>query len=378
MQPLKFAERETDPFAEFYPTLKRRVDTYMRICGISPGPNVAFWVKAFFWAALAYGSYAWILSDELRGGPLLLAVCVFGVAALLLGFAVGHDAAHRAITRRPWLDEVLHFFAFAQIGIDYQLWGLRHVRSHHVYGNVYESDQDIERNPFLRLSPDHPWHRRFRWQAFYAPFVYALALLHSVFVGDWIYLFHRDYAWMRRGVPKGKLYGVFALNKLVHFTLNLGLPLTFLSIPWWQVVIGYLIVSALQSWLFIWFLVGTHFFEEAAFPAPEAGRLPHNWAAHQLLTSCDWNPDSRLSNFLSGGACAHSCHHLFPHLCHVHYARINPILKKTAAEFGLPYHRKTLRAMTASHFRFLHQLGQNRAGAPDASPTGQDQRPAEQ
>ncbi len=41
-------------------------------------------------------------------------------------------------------NQVLHFFSFLTIGIDPQLWGLRHLRSHHLYANVEGSDIDID------------------------------------------------------------------------------------------------------------------------------------------------------------------------------------------------------------------------------------------
>ena len=51
-------------------------------------------------------------------------------------------------------------------------------------------------------------------------------------------------------------------------------------------------------------------------------------------------------------------HHLFPHICHVHYPDISPIVRKTAEEFGLPYRADTsfweaLKLHTAQ----LRQLG---------------------
>jgi linoleoyl-CoA desaturase len=51
-------------------------------------------------------------------------------------------------------------------------------------------------------------------------------------------------------------------------------------------------------------------------------------------------------------------HHLFPSICHVHYPKIAPIVKKTAAEFGVPYHAlPTVGSAIRAHFNLLKSLG---------------------
>ena len=53
-------------------------------------------------------------------------------------------------------------------------------------------------------------------------------------------------------------------------------------------------------------------------------------------------------------------HHLFPNICHIHYAAIAPIVEKTALEFGVKYNTNhTFLHALVSHFKRLEQLGQN-------------------
>ena len=357
MQNLRFQSKAADPHAGFQAELQRRVEEFTRRKGIKPGPNFEFWAKSLFWFASTYGSYTLILSGRVEGFGLLFAAFVFGISGLLLGFNIGHDASHGAIARIPRLDHLMHQLSFLTVGIDPTLWRLRHVRSHHVYANVLGSDQDIDKNPFLRMSPEHPWHPRFKHQAVFAPFVYCLALVHSVFWGDWIYLFSRDYAWMRSGISRRKLVTSFLVNKVVHFSIILLIPWLCLDLPFWKIFGSYLLIGALASLMFIMLLVGTHFFDEADFPAAgDDGRLPSNWAVHQLVTSCDWNPESFLASFLSGGANAHAMHHLFPGHSHVHYRKLTPILREVAAEHGVRYHSMSIFTMIRSHFRFLRRM----------------------
>ena len=251
----------------------------------------------------------------------------------------------------------MHFFSFLTIGIDPLLWGLRHIRSHHLYANVEGSDVDIDKNPFLRLSPTHPWKPKHRFQAYYAPFVYMFTLLHSVFMSDWVYLFSKEYHWMKNGIPKTELFIRFGFYKLFYFSIVLFIPVMFSQFSLTFVVLVYLSASAFTSLVFIIMLVGTHFFDGADYPQPEGEYLEHTWAVHQLYTSCDWEADKTWARFLSGGSNCHAAHHLFPNICHTNYSAINQVISETTQEYDLPYHHKTLFEMMKSHFRHLHKMG---------------------
>jgi fatty acid desaturase len=75
-------------------------------------------------------------------------------------------------------------------------------------------------------------------------------------------------------------------------------------------------------------LVSTHIAEEIAFPqADEGGYVDGCWETHQLATSMDYSPDSRLANWLLGAVNAHAAHHLFPEVCHVHYVALSKIIR---------------------------------------------------
>lgn len=340
---------------EFYHTLRQRVITKLHPEHFKHG-NTDFWFKGIFWSVIAYGAYAFLLFTDTKTVYWVLFL-VFQMAGLLIGFSLGHDASHNTAFKNKKANQGLHFYSFLSVGIDPLLWGLRHIRSHHLYANVEGSDIDIDKNPFLRLAPSHPWTKKHKFQHLYAPFVYMLALLHSVFMGDWIYLFSKDYDWMRRGVGKAELYLRFFLFKGCYFLLVLGLPVLCTDFTFGFLFLVYVSTSAFTSLLFVVMLVGTHFFEEADYFEPEHDVLESSWAVHQLRTSCDWNPNNKFARFLSGGSNCHAAHHLFPNVCHTHYDEINTIIETTTAEYGYPYHTKTLYEMMVSHFRHLKNMG---------------------
>jgi linoleoyl-CoA desaturase len=352
MQRIKFSESSaTDPF---YRDLRMRAHAALD----HEGTNLYFWFKAFFFFVGCWGTYLLILLGVVVGWWAFFGSFVVALSGLLVGFSVGHDASHRVISRRDWINKVSHFISFLSVGVDPTLWGLRHIRSHHLYPNVHGSDIDIDKNPLLRLSPDHPWRPIHRYQHLYAPFAYCLALLHSVCWGDWVYLLSPEYRWMREGVSPLRLRASFFIFKVLHFALMLALPLCVLEYPPTAIFGTYFVAGCATSVVFIIMLVGTHFFDEASFPSPSSdGRLNNSWVRHNLASSCDWNPTSVFARFISGGANCHAAHHLFPTICHAHYGKLVPIIAEEAARFSMPYHSMGIAEMVKSHFRLLKRLG---------------------
>ena len=315
--------------------------------------------KAAVWAAVFLLSYGTLLGAPANGWACIALAFCTGTAALLLAIGAGHDAAHGAFFVSPALNRAMAIGSFALLGVDGNLWQRRHNGSHHAFPNVSGCDVDIDQNPVLRLSPHHPRRPWQRWQAFYAPLTYALVQAHSIVVGDAIYLFRKRLANIHRARPSASDVSIFAATKLVYATLAFVLPGALLHRPWWQIASTWLCVSAVTSLTFIALLIGTHFVEAAGHPAvaPD-GTIAGSWARHQLATSLDWSPDSRLANWISGGANAHAAHHLFPRLPHVHYRALTPIIGELARLHGIPYNRATFVGMVRSHFRFLQRMAE--------------------
>jgi linoleoyl-CoA desaturase len=186
--------------------------------------------------------------------------------------------------------------------------------------------------------------------------------LHWIFVYDVQFLFKKDLANLRdiRHGP-GEMVGL-ALAKLIYLTLMLAVPIATLDVPWWQVLLGFVGMHLVISLVFVYSLICTHFAEETTFPVVDAdGFVAGSWATHQLATSLDYSPGSKLANLLLGGFNAHAAHHLFPEVCHVHYVAISRIIRATAGELGLRYNVLSYPAAIRSHFRFLRRMGQEPA-----------------
>lgn len=367
----------------FYKDAKQAVDAHLAAAGKTRFADGRMVIKAVVFGGLSAVSYGGILWSGLPGPALFGFAAIYQLAAFFLAVNLGHDAAHDSLFRSRRLNRFVVLATFTLLGVDGRLWALRHRKSHHVFPNVLGSDADIDDNTFVRLSPHHRWRPHHRFQHLYAPLLYMLVGLHSILVQDIVYLRKKSLANMRNLTHSPAEVAGFFFRKAVYFTLCLGLPLAFLPLPAWQIVLGWAGVTAIMSLTFMALLVGTHFAEESAFPEVAAdGSIPRGWAEHAVATAVDWNPESRFVHFLTGGFNTHATHHLFPNICHLHYRAIDPLMKAAAKRHGIAVATTTLTGLVLSHWRFLRRLGRG-AGDPGLVPLGRrsppsaDARPAQ-
>ena len=367
--PARLAETQKIKFREgnhagFYRAVKKRVNAYFDANGKSRYADWRLWLKAAIFTVQTVGAYTLILSNSVGPWGMLLLANVYGVGALMLGVNVAHDAAHDALTPWRWLNRAIQTVVFTLIGANAYLWRLRHIKSHHTFPNVIGCDIDIDQNLFLRMSPNHRRRWFHRFQHLYAPVIFWLVDVHTVFYEDFEYLFKKRLANMMGIRHPPSEYVMFILCKIAYLAIVVGIPMMVLDLPWWQVVLGAATMSFLSSVVFVTLLIGTHFAEEAEFPHFDRdGYIAHDWAEHAMVTSVDWSPKSALASIATGGANCHAAHHLFPTISHVHYIAITHIIRETAAEFGVRYNCTTLPRLVRSHFRFLRRMGSIEAAA---------------
>lgn len=351
---IRFVGGKHDPFRQ---AVAARMEAYLAESGKGRFAGAGIAVKAVFYGAAMIASYVLMLTNEAVWWKYGLFAIACGLSTLFLAISISHDAAHGALTGHRKLDSVIHRLVFTLFGVDGYLWQMRHLGSHHVFPNVNGSDIDIDENPFLRLSPNHPRKSYQRWQHIYALPAYTLTLLHSIFFGDFLYLRNDTLANMRGISHSRRDIAIFFGAKLVYFTINLVLPLLIVPLAWWKILLSYFAMSAAMSLVFVFMLVGTHFSTETQYPEPsESGEISTSWAEHVLSTSVDWLPESKFATFISGGANAHAAHHLFPRLSHRHGIAATRIIRQTAWEYGLEYHETNFSGMIRDHFRHLKNM----------------------
>ena len=102
-----------------------------------------------------------------------------------------------------------------------------------------------------------------------------------------------------------------------------------------------------------------HIVPETETPTPDSeGKLANTWAIHQLFTTANFAPQSKLVGWITGGLNHQVEHHIFPHISHVHYHTIAKIVRQTAQEFELPYHEHpSFGAALIAHLKQIKELG---------------------
>lgn len=356
------------PPGEFARRLRRKLGDYAR------GGAVRRFADRWQWAQIASvlligtGTYVSLVSGAAEGSYLAAAglVAVSAFACFMMLVVLGHDAAHGSASSRKWVNEAAVFGVFAVLGVSGALWRDRHLRLHHPYPNVAGTGIDADSANVVRLAPDKPRHWYHRLQPLYAVMLYSIGLVQLVWVDDFI-TFRAE----RRARPK--TFGgtrqvlAFAGSKLLHLALFVGLPIVVGGFDPLSVAAGYFFATAIVSLCFATLVIGTHVSDLAVFPEVGAdGRLPHDWATHQLVTSVDWSPFSRLAAAMTGGANAHTAHHLFPGWAHSHAAALLRIVVEAARESGLNYRATSFAGMVGGHLRHVLDMARPAPGASAA------------
>ncbi|QJW89969.1 acyl-CoA desaturase [Spirosoma taeanense] len=343
----------------FFATVRGRVDAYFAQRAISPHANRAMWAKAVFFLGGYALFYGLIFSNHFGPWVMLGLAIGLGVFAACIGFNVSHDALHGAFSARPWVNKLLGG-SFYLLGANPYVWKITHNVVHHTYTNIPGHDEDIEVAPgLIRLDPLEklqPWHRYQQWYTF--P-LYALASLSWVLRKDYVKFFksrigHHDTA----NHPSREYIKLF-VSKGLYYVFFLVLPSMVLSVAWWQVLIGFIVMHLAEGLVLGLVFQLAHVVEGTTFPLPdETGNVQDAWAIHQLQTTANFAPQSMLAAFFCGGLNRQIEHHLFPKICHIHYPAITAIVKRTAHEFGLPYLENcSFGSALYSHFRLLRALG---------------------
>ena len=354
---LKFSPASRSPF---FSTLRGRVDAYFTEQALSPHANGAMWGKAAFFLSGYLLLYVLILSNQFGPWPMLGMAVGLGVFAACIGFNVSHDALHGAFSDRPWVNRVLGD-TFYLLGANPYVWKITHNVVHHTYTNIPGHDEDIEVAPGLvRLDPQEPlkpWHR---YQHLYTFPLYALASLSWVFRKDFVKFFKRQIGQHTPPAHPRREYVNLFVGKALYYLFFLILPIVVLDVAWWQVLVGFGVMHLAKGLVLGLVFQLAHVVEGTSFPLPDAsGTMQEAWAVHQLRTTANFAPRSRLAAFVCGGLNRQIEHHLFPKVCHIHYPALTRIVKQTAQEFGLPYlENQSFASALYSHFCMLQTLGQ--------------------
>ena len=365
-RPLKFKATQPNDFSK---VLRKRVRAYFEENQITTDANSAMMMKTFIHLTIWFGSYLLLILGDLPIGLQYLLWAVLGFSIAMVAMNIGHDAIHGAYTRKPWLKKLLAH-TFNLNGASAYMWNRMHNVAHHTYTNIHGWDEDVSPIPIIRLSPDAELKKVHRYQHYYSYFFYSLATISWVFIKDYKKFFENTVGNFSNLKHPPKEYFFLFFYKFLNYFIFLGLPLLVIDLPWYHIVLGFLIMHAIAGFILAVIFMLAHAVEAIHFPRPApTGIIENDWAIHQLVTTANFSTGSKVANFFTGGLNQQIEHHLFPDICSIHYTALAPIVKQTAEEFGVPYYEApNFLSAIASHIRFLRRIGRDAEYRPKIMP----------
>jgi len=355
MDKIKF---QSGSSSAFFKSLDKEVDEIIETKGLLKKGKKILYIKTIFYVLLFAGIYSSLyLIDHSSFISLAVNYVLIGLTGILLAFNVSHDACHGSFSKNKKVNYWMYHLTFNLQGTNAYLWQLRHNASHHLFPNVDGCDADIDNNPFLRLSPQHPLKSYQRYQHIYAIFVYCIYSLHWFLFKDLFYLFRKKVANLQHKKHSTKEFILLFFWKIVYIIFLVAIPIAY-GYDLGNVLLAFALMHVCLSLFFIHVLIATHLCMETQFPqTDENGNLPGDYYTHQLATSLDYAPTNKVYNFFLGGFNSHAAHHLYPKLPHTTYPEISVLIRKKAKEFNIQYNELNMFRSICSHYRYLKIMG---------------------
>jgi linoleoyl-CoA desaturase len=362
---VRFAPRGENSFME---TLNDRVKSYFATNGISPYANTGMWIKTVIMLLLYFVPYLLIVTGVGANSLWLFMglwfIMSWGMSGI--GTAVMHDANHGTYSPNKKVNRFIGYI-LEVIGGYTVNWKIQHNVLHHTYTNIAGLDEDIDSIILLRLSPRQKWYWFHRYQYLYIWFFYAIMTLFWMTAKDFLQVirYKKHDLLIKQKISLKEALVRISIYKVGYYGYILVLPILFSGQPWYWVLGGFLLMHFSAGLFLSCVFQPSHVVEDSSFSSPlgEAGsrRMEDSWAIHELANTTDFAPRSRVLSWFIGGLNFQIEHHLFSHICHVHYKKIAPIVRTTAADFGLPYNvQPTFLAALHAHARMLKVLGENK------------------
>lgn len=282
----------------------------------------------------------------------------FGTAGI--GLSVMHDANHKSYSKHAWVNKILSH-SMNLVGGYPPNWQYQHNVMHHSFTNIKGHDEDIDPGNVLRFSPNSPLLKHHRKQHIYVWFLYGLMTLTWSIDKDFkqVFRYFKEGVEIVKGKSKAWILTDLIISKVLYYVYILVIPLIFLPIAWWAVLLFYFLMHFITGFSLAIIFQTAHVMPDTKYPLPDAdGNLENHWAIHQLLTTSNYAPKNKVLSWLVGSLNFQVEHHLFPTICHVHYPKISSIVESTAKEYNLPYNvQPTFGAAIREHYKMMKSLG---------------------
>ncbi len=363
MTPIRFEGRN----AEFFSTLRTRINDYFTENNIKPTGNWKLYSKTIILGTLLGLNYASLYFVPADSNWIYVVYATLGIWFAGIGFNVMHDGAHGSYSDKAWVNNLMAT-SLNILGGNAFMWAEKHNISHHSYTNIEGADEDIDIWPFLRVNPSKKklWFHKF--QHIYVIPLYMITYLSWIYIQD----FKKYFSGKVVDRPFKSKFGwvqhlEFWSSKVIYLAVFLFLPA--LAIGLKTAVIGYFAMAALCGSIITIVFQLAHVVEETTYVTDyeeakkqnivlDAIHVTDDWATHQIHTTSNFSTKSKFLTWALGGLNFQVEHHLFPKISHIHYPKINEIVKKTCADFNVKYNEvPTFIAAVRSHLYHLKSVG---------------------
>ncbi len=352
-----FSKEKNDAF---FSTLRGRINEYFKEKSISKYGNLEMVLKTTLMFSLYFIPFI-IMMTGVVVSPLgvvgLWFVMALGMAGI--GLCVMHDANHGVYSGNKNINGLLAL-SMNVIGSNSFVWKIQHNVLHHTYTNIHGADDDIGVSKLLRLCPTQERKGFHKYQHVYAWFVYGLMTLARGFVSDVEkFVRYRKLGLIKEDKVFRSEFTQLFIWKAGYFSIILGLPILLLPVSPWIIIGSFLMMHFICGFILAIIFQTAHIMPEVSFPMPnDEGAIPTSWPVHELFTTTNYAPKSRIFSWFIGGLNYQVEHHLLSDVCHIHYKNLAPIVRSTAAEFGLPYYsQRTFLDALGQHQVMLKELG---------------------
>ena len=331
--------------------IDERVNTFMG--GRRTVDSLEMYTKAIGLLVISIASYIYLVFHAGTTATVVASAVVLALALVGIGFNVQHDGNHGTFSRYTWVNRAAGF-TLDLMGASSYFWKDKHNHNHHVHTNIPHEDADIDLGPMARLSEDHTWHWWHRYQHIYLWVLYTMVHLRYLW-SDLQRLALGKNDGLTAGYPKGGDLVALLLGKAFFLTVAFVIPMRLHSVG--SVLLIYVLVSMTMGVIFSIVFQLAHTVDTVEHPRVDDTNRAE-WVVHQIETTANFAPTSRLLTFLLGGLNYQREHHLYPRMAHSHYPEIAGIVKQVCAEHGVPVREsRTLMDALKSHYRFVHRMG---------------------
>lgn len=354
----------------FFEKVVKKVDIYFQKSKTSQYATPGMWAKTIVMMLLYFMPYGLIVSGfgAVNGWLFYGLWVMMSIGMIGIGTSVMHDANHGTYSPKRKVNDFIS--RILEIIGGYTItWRIQHNVLHHTYTNITGLDEDLDAIKFLRFSPRQPWLPIHRYQYLYAWFFYMMMTLFWMTAKDYIQIirYKQHDLLKQQNVTFRQAIFKITLYKVIYYAYIIVLPILFSGMPWYHVVLGFLVMHFIAGLVLSCVFQPSHIVETSGFalPVQENGnrRMKDAWAIHEVANTTDFAPRSAFLNWFIGGLNFQIEHHLFTGICHVHYRKLAPIVKSTCKEFGIPYHvEPTFFSALAGHMRMLRLLGKKATG----------------